>query len=257
MESMKMDGWGIARCTHAAGVGDRASIGMIGLSPDRVGVWDVERFLDGIDGVAVFSTRIPMASVGTPETVRALGTHLTEATRLLVTGSRLDVVGFSCTSGTVAIGLDNIERAVRMARPGVPVATPIGAGLQALRLFGARRISMLAPYQISLANIVSEYLIANGLAIDRKMTFNLAGDLEMSVVSPDDIVAAAVECTAPESDALFISCTGLRTSGIIDRIEQRLGRPVVTSNQALSWACLRLAGVTDRIEGQGRLLREH
>ena len=62
---------------------------------------------------------------------------------------------------------------------------------------------------------------------------------------------------AEGSEALFISCTGLRTSGLIDDLEKRLGRPVVTSNQALSWASLRAAGVADRVMGQGRLMREH
>ena len=250
-------GWTIIPRGRDAGIGERASIGIIGLSTDRIGVWDVERFLDGIEGVAVFSTRIPMSPVGTPETVRALGEHLTEATRLLVTGSRLDVVGFSCTSGTVAIGLDNVERAIQAARPGIPVATPIGAGLEALRLLKINRISLLAPYQVDLANVVSGFFERNGIAIDRKSTFNLTGDLEMGAVDPEDVIRAGLACTAPDSQALFISCTGLRTNGIVHELERRLGRPVLTSNQALSWQCLRRAGLKDRIEGKGVLLREH
>lgn len=257
MASKDKAGWRILERSREEGIGGRASIGLIAIGPDRIGVWDVERFLSGLEGVAVFSTRIPMSSVGTPETVRALNDHLTEATDRLVKGSRLDVVGFSCTSGTVAIGLPKVEQAIHAARPGIPVTTPISAGIRALRLFGAKRISLLAPYCVPLADVVSGHFEEQGFTIDRKSTFDLTGDLEMSAVSPADIVHAAVESMAEGSEALFISCTGLRTSGLIDDLEKRLGRPVVTSNQALSWASLRAAGVADRIMGQGRLMREH
>jgi len=253
---MTESGWKILQADCAGGVGRRASIGMIGLSTDRIGVWDVEQFLAGIPDVAVFSTRVPMSSVGTPETVRALGEHLTGATDLLVPGSRLDVVGFSCTSGTVAIGLDRVERAIQAARPSVPVATPIGAALKALRRFGVSRISLLTPYRLPLAQLVAGFFEGNGITIDRRSTFDLEGDLEMSAVDPDDIARGALACMAPGSEALFISCTGLRTNGIVDDLERRLGCPVFTSNQALSWECLRAAGYADPVPGQGRLMRE-
>jgi maleate isomerase len=55
---------------------------------------------------------------------------------------------------------------------------------------------------------------------------------------------------------VFISCTGLRTFPVVARLEERLGKPVVTSNQALAWDCLRLAGVHDRLPGRGRLFAE-
>lgn len=252
---MKAD-WNIVSGSCEGGIGKRASIGLIGLATDRIGVWDVERFLGGLEGVAVFSTRIPMACEGTPETVRALAGHLSSATELLVPGSRLDVVGLSCTSGSVAIGLDEVATAIRAARPGIRVATPIGAALKALDLFRISRISLLAPYRIELANIVSAYFESNGIGIDRKSTFNLSGDLEMSALELDDLKSAAIACMAPTSEALFISCTGLRTSGVIDEIERTLARPVFTSNQVLSWDCLRSAGLSDRIETQGRLFRE-
>jgi len=248
--------WKIIKAGCGVGVGSRASIGIIGLSPDRIGVWDVEQFLAGVPDVAVFSTRVPMSSVGTPETVTALGEHLTDATALLVPGSGLDVVGFSCTSGTVAIGLDRVEKAIRAARPGIAVATPIGATLKALRRFGFSRISLLTPYRIPLAQLVAGFLESNGITIGRRCTFDLAGDLEMSAVEPDDIEHGANACMAPGSEALFISCTGLRTSGIIDNLERRFGCPVITSNQALAWECLRAAGCNDLVLGQGRLMRE-
>ena len=61
-------------------------------------------------------------------------------------------------------------------------------------------------------------------------------------------VAATAEC-----DAIFVSCTSLRTFGIIEQLESELARPVVSSNQALAWHLLRLGGIGDAIPELGRL----
>ena len=76
------------------------------------------------------------------------------------------------------------------------------------------------------------------------------------MISPQAIYAAAYELGQADVDAVFISCTGLRASSVIAPLEQALGKPVVASNQALSWDCLRLAGYKDKVEGYGRLLRD-
>jgi maleate isomerase/arylmalonate decarboxylase len=58
-------------------------------------------------------------------------------------------------------------------------------------------------------------------------------------------------------EALAILCTDLPALPLIDRLERALGAPVVTSNQATLWAALRTAGLTDRLDGCGRLLKHH
>lgn len=233
--------------------GWRCSIGLLVLATDRVGACDTEAFVDGLDGVRVFSTRVPMATVATPDSLAAMGPHLEAATRLLVPGSRLDVVGFSCTSGTVAIGCDAVRTAIRRARPGVPVTTPIEAGAEALRRLKARRISLLVPYRTETADLISDYFEADGFIIDRKATFSLDGDPEMNRVAADCLIEAGERICDPASDALFISCTGLLTAPVVARLEAALGRPVVTSNQALAWHALRLAGIGDAVAGRGVL----
>jgi arylmalonate decarboxylase len=63
-------------------------------------------------------------------------------------------------------------------------------------------------------------------------------------------------CDRPDADTIFISCTNLATLDVIAQIEADLGKPVVTSNQSCFWACLRMLGLPDRIEGYGRLLSD-
>jgi maleate isomerase len=233
--------------------GARCAVGLLALATDRVGEPDTKDFLAGLEGVELFTTRVPMSEIATPESLAAMGPHLEAATRLLVPGSKLDVIGFSSTSGTVAIGCDAVARAIRRARPDVAVTTPIEAGAEALRALGVRRISLLVPYRPATADLVSGYFEDQGFAIDRKATFDLGGDPDMNRVTAEELIAAGRRITHASSEALFISCTGLRTAPVIATLEAAIGQPVVTSNQALAWQALRLGGVHDRVSGKGRL----
>ena len=249
------DGWELIKSKYGAGVGSRASIGLLALATDRIGVFDTEEFLRA-EGVAIFSTRVPMAETATPQSLAAMGEHLEGATRLLVPGSRLDVVGFSCTSGTVAIGVDKVRNAVHRVRPDIPVTTPIEAGCEGLRRLGAARITLITPYLVKTANLVGGFFEEAGFQILRRATFDLDGDLDMNRLSAEVVIEAAASRDLPDSDAVFISCTGLRTATIVTELEHRLRKPVVTSNQALAWHSLRLAGVDDRLHGRGLLFEK-
>lgn len=231
------------------------SIGIVALSSDRAGVRDFEDFLQPIDDLEIFSTRIPMGPVATPESLAAMGPYLTQATELLVPGSRLDVVAFSCTSGTLAIGLKEVHRAVRKARPECCVTTPIEAGVLGLTALGVSRISLLTPYLEITAQLVADYFESQAIEILGRGTFALEGDLQMNRVTGESIAAGAAEIRHPHAEALFISCTGLRTFDAIVRIEAELGIPCVTSNQALAWNSLRLAGISTALPDRGALFR--
>ena len=58
----------------------------------------------------------------------------------------------------------------------------------------------------------------------------------------------------PEADALLCSCTAWRSLEAVAELERRIGKPVVTSNQASIWAAYRALGLAPKITGFGRLL---
>ena len=101
----------------------------------------------------------------------------------------------------------------------------------------------------TMMNKAFEVLEAHGMG--------LRHDTEMIRVAPDYIVDYACAIDRPDAEAVLISCGALRAIDVVDRIEQTLGKPVICSNQAMLWDCLRLAGIEDRLPGLGRLLREH
>ena len=82
---------------------------------------------------------------------------------------------------------------------------------------------------------------------------NLSCDIEdVEPAETRQIVESQVD--RPEADAVFISCTGMRTAAIIDVLETSLGKPVVTANQATLWRVRWLAGVSTATSDRGRLL---
>lgn len=230
-----------------------AAIGMIALSVDRASVGDCTRFLAPFPGAEIFVSRVPMSAVASPDSLAAMAEHLTEAAARLVPGGPLDAVAFSCTSGLVAIGAARVHAALAAAWPGVPVVTPVEAAARGLGMLGVRRLSVLAPYHIGASDLVAGHFENAGFALDRCATFDLDGDPQMNRLSGTAIRAGAVRALHPDSDGLFISCTGLRTAGLIAELEAELNVPVVTSNQATVWGSLMAAGHKDMARGEGRL----
>ena len=198
-----------------------------------------------------------MATVGTVETLREMESHLTDGAALLVPDIHLDVIAFGCTSGSMAIGPEVVAEKIHVARPEIACTNPVSAALKGLRTLGYSRIALLTPYKDDINAVVEQYVSGQGFEILVKGAFKQAGDPQITKVPPQAIYDAGVELAREaDVDALFISCTALRVSSIIARLEDAIGKPVVTSNQALAWDCLRLAGCDDHVPGFGQLFEK-
>ena len=99
------------------------------------------------------------------------------------------------------------------------------------------------------------YFMARGLEVPVMGSFNEPDDLKAARIRSDVIRDAAIRLGREEDvDGVFVSCTSMRVADVADEIEAAIGKPVVASNQAMAWHCLRLGGVTEPIEGFGMLL---
>ena len=128
------------------------------------------------------------------------------------------------------------------------------SALAAFKAFGARRIGVLTPYAPAVNEVVRRYLDGRGVEVAAFGTFNKLDDREAARMSPDSIGRGITALSkSAELDAVFVSCTSLRLSERIEEIERAAGIPVTSSDHALAWHCLRLAGVDDVIAGAGRL----
>ncbi len=240
-------------CEFDAGAGSRARIGLIALSGDATVEPDFRALGLGPD-IALYVSRVPSLAV-TVENLRMTAGGLTAATALILPGQRVDVIAYACTSGTVVVGEDAVFRAVHEARPGVPVTTPITGALAGFERLGVRSVAVLTPYVDEVNQPVVRLLVERGIDVVDLASFNLLTEGDMTRVPAAAIVAAAERLRHARADAVFVSCTALRALGVVEQLEQRLGKPVIASNHALYWHALRLAGYGEPIAGFGRLMR--
>lgn len=247
--------WKHMSCELDEGPAPKAAIGLITLANDMTIEPELRAFLPS-EGVALYSNRIPLPNIVTVDTLISMRDHIPAVTELIVPYSNIDVVAFGCTSGSMAIGPETVAAKVHESKPDVAVTNPVSAALKGLDALGCKRVALLTPYVDEVNAVVEAYVSSQGFDIVVKGSFKQPGDPQIVRVPPEAILQAGLELGShQEADALFISCTALRVSSVIENLEQRLGKPVVTSNQALAWDCLRLAGCDTKVPGYGRLLR--
>lgn len=246
--------WETFSCTLDDGPVSQVAIGLIALASDIVIESELRTFLP-FEGLGLYANRIPMPNVVTIESLRQMEHSLTKVASTLVPDDHLDVIIYGCTSGTMAIGAESVAAQIHRARSNMAVTDPITAGLKGLKALDCRRLALLTPYIDEVNVVVEDYVTQYGFDIVSKGSFKQPGDPQICRVPPQTIYEAGLALgQSPQVEGLFISCTGLRTSSIIEPLEQALGLPVVTSNQALAWDCLRLAGCPMPTGGIGRLL---
>jgi maleate isomerase len=204
--------------------------------------------------VAVYVSRVMNHNPTTVENLRRMAPHLSAAAALILPDEPLDVVAYSCTSASVAIGDEAVTAAIQQAKPGVACVTPPSAAAAAFKHLGVRRISLLTPYIRSVSEPFVDYFAARGLETVSLTCLGIEDDRDMARLAPQSIAAVAREVCDPAAEGLFISCTAVRATEAVEEIENALGKPVVTSNQAMFWQALRTAGCDLPVPGYGRLL---
>ena len=227
-------------------------IGLIALATDFNSEQDLRRMYP--DGVELFTNRVLNANPVTLANLRNMAGDISRAAGGILPGFSLDAMIYGCTSGTVANGAEKIEALVHESCPGIPVTNPVSAALAAFEHLGANKISILTPYTEEVNLEMAAYFEGHGIEVINIAGFGYQSDIEMTGIPPEEIAQAAAKVCDEEADLLFVSCTAIRASLVIEQIEQSIEKPVVTSNQASFWHCLRLAGIEDRIPGYGRLL---
>lgn len=237
------------------GIAHRARIGLVVLATDNTLEHEFRQMLQ-IDGIAFYEARLPSPIDINPTTLKEMEKEIATATGLILPGVELDVVAYCCTSGTVVIGEEAVFDRIREARPGVACSTPITAAIAGLKALGAQRIALLTPYVEEVNQMLRRFIEARDLLVPVMGSFNHENDNEVARISPASIRSAVMELGRyPQVDAVFVSCTSLRLAGFVDSLEMDLGKPVTSSNHALAWHCLRLAGYKEPVPGFGRLFR--
>jgi maleate isomerase len=188
--------------------------------------------------------RVPLAQL-TP--------RIEEAARTLM-DAKCDVVAFHCTAGSTEAGLAGEEQALAaVARGGARATTTATAIRNAFAALGARRIVLVTPYDARTTEEEAVFFRSAGYDVLAAIGFDLGGSDQYCAAPAEFWRDRTVAAARPDADAYLISCANIATFGIIAELEERLDRPVVTSNQAVLWDALCRLGWSDRRRCPGRL----
>lgn len=223
-------------------------IGLITLSTDPVGE-DAFRAEMAGSPTRVFTTRVSYDE----ENHQAGGfTPIPDWKIVLATlppGDLVDLIAFSCTSATIALGNDTLLQQLSSARPGLRYTSPGIAAVAMMQRFAIRRIALLTPYGTALHNAFTPYFALHGIRV--AASHSLA--VPMNIITDDDIARVPVDRIETELkallgaagpvDALFVSCAAfcIRRSDLA-RLSHALGYPVLASINTMAWHAFDLLG---------------
>ncbi|WP_419901281.1 Asp/Glu racemase [Kiloniella sp.] len=231
----------------------QAKLGLIILQADETLENELRLVLQDPD-IALYHSRIPSHPNVTKETLAQMALDLPTAAGLLPNSISFDAIGYACTSGATVIGQKAVAEKIHQYHPGVAVTDPISAVIAGCRALGVDKLGFLTPYVPEVSEAMRQLLEDNGLTVTGFGSFEQEQEKVVSRIAEASTLDAIVEIgKSSECDAIFVSCTNLRTFGILAKAERILGKPVISSNLALLWHLMRLAGVKGRASAPGLL----
>ncbi len=213
------------------------------------------------EGVSIHFARLdssasesaPGAHTGLVERTRAYVDSIPGAARTLgAVNPALVVLGFTAASYVNGFAGEPAFAERIASHSGTRALTAAQAILDALAHLGIRRVALGTPYPESISALGRDFYKAAGLDVVSHR--RLEGVANIYEETEERAYRLARETDVPAADGVLLSGTGLPTVGMLEVLERDLGKPVVSSNQAMLWRALRLAGVREPIPGFGRLL---
>ena len=191
------------------------------------------------------------------EQMEGLGAaDLDEPLRLLL-GVKPDVILYGCTSATLIHGpaFDRDLAARIRTDAGAETVTAAGALVHALTTLGARRIGFASPYVPAINDKAIKFLGDMGIeTVQRSEVGETLDNAGQGALEPDRIFALGLAADHPDTEALVLSCTDMRSVEMIARLEAAVNKPVISSNQAMAFQAMQLAEVDEPLLGYGQLL---
>ena len=227
-------------------------IGLITLGTDFRIEKDFNNLIHGRD-IDLYVNRIHCYNPLTNETLAKMADDITDVTKEILPDQKLDCVAYGCTSGTVAAGYDSIKEKVNLAKPEAKVTTPITSAIKALKMLNINKISIFTPYTKKINDSVVNYFKKENIIINSLTYLDIASDLDIGKVDENYLFEVLSKIDLEDSDALFVSCTALPVLSIVNKLEKRLNKVVLSSNQTLIWDTLNLIGNKDPVVGFGKI----
>ncbi len=188
----------------------------------------------------------------------AMGETTLDIPLKLLAGARPEIVLYGCTSATLTHGLDfdrnlagNIETLA-----GVPTITAAGALVYVLDFLNVEKIGFASPYVSKINHRAISLLQQAGFeSVSTAQVNEELDNYGQGGLKPDDIFELAMKADSEDAQAIVLSCTDMRSIEIVNKLEDALGKPVVTSNQAMLFNALKVLGYQHGPLNCGKLLK--
>lgn len=193
----------------------------------------------------------------TKESLIEMGHNVVEAAQSLAM-TDVSMLAYACTSGSFVLGKDwdeQLKEQITRATS-LPAITTSTAMLEGLLRVSASKLGLVTPYIEDVTSKAVQFLEENGFSVIKSNSLGIHDSKLIPRVSLEQIKKLAIETyrSASEMDSLFISCTNLPALDVLDELEDKLGIPVLSSNQVTLWLCLRKIGWKKPLTRGGSLL---
>ena len=240
------------KITPKFNLGINSKVGLIALSTDFMIEKDFRKIIENMK-IDLFVNRIRSYYPLTKENLIKMAENVTEVSKDILPDEKLDCVVYGCTSGTIASGYDSIKNKINLAKPETKVVTPSSAAVNALRKMNVKKVSIFTPYSEKLNNDVVDYFKKENFIVTSNSYFDILHDNDIAKVDPDYLFEVITKMDLGEAEAVFLSCTNLPALNIVDKLEKKLNKIVLSSNQVLIWDTLQNIKKTEPVNGYGKL----
>jgi maleate isomerase len=181
---------------------------------------------------------------------------------LELSDARVDVLGYACLVAIMAMGLGYHRQSEKRLRDRTeenggyaPVVTSAGALCDALKVIGAKRIALVAPYMKPLTQLVVDYITSEGYEVVEWRALEIPDNLEVGRHDPARLPAIVAQMNTRDVDAVVLSaCVQMPSLPVVAQVEAMTGKPVVTAAIATTYAMLKALNLDTIVPGAGALL---
>ena len=190
----------------------------------------------------IFVTRIPSGLEVTAKTLSSMEHHISASAKLLPQSREFSVIGYGCTSASAIIGSEKISDLIKSGCSTREVTNPLLAATEYAKHLGVTKLALLSPYIEEVNTPLRKAFEINGLSTEAFGTFGEGQEEKVARISESSTIGAAITLGQdPSTEAVFISCTNLRTFNCLDKISNKIDKPVFSSNQSLAWHMKKLS----------------
>lgn len=205
--------------------------------------------------VSLHVARLTLSNVDPDSTLNVVSELEKESRKLA--DAAVDIIVFAATAPSTRMGKGYDAQLIKRIEDasGKPATTAATAMLESFAALGVRRLALAAPWSEQTNKTVAAFLEAHGIEVVSQVAMGVVRNNEIGRLHPDTAFENGRKADRPEADAVFLACGNWWTASITDRLEQALGKPVLTTNAVAIWAALRIIGGHASVPGFGRLLR--